>query len=244
MLLEITDLRAGYGGVEALSGVSLTIAKGESLGLVGESGSGKSTLARCVLRLMEPSSGEIRFDGVDITRVSRRALFPFRRRVQIVFQDPFSSLNPRMPVGEILREPLVIHAIEKTRVEDLLALVRLAPEMASRFPHELSGGERQRIGIARALAVGPELLVCDEPVSALDVSVQAQVLDLLKDLQRRLGVAVLFISHDLRVVRRVCQRVAVIYLGKIVEAGVTAEVYSRPAHPYTRALLSAIPKLP
>jgi oligopeptide transport system ATP-binding protein len=235
------------GVVRAVDGISFRIGRGETLALVGESGCGKSTTARLVLRLIEPSSGTVRFEGQDITAMGGDALRKLRRRMQIVFQDPFASLNPRMTVGEILDEPLTVHRIgdraaRRARVTELLGLVGLAPYHATRYPHEFSGGQRQRIGIARALAVEPALVVCDEPVSALDVSIQAQVVNLLKDLQGRLGLSYLFIAHDLAVVKHVADRVAVMYLGRIVEVGPKERVFANPRHPYTRVLLSAIPR--
>ena len=235
------------GTVRAVDGIGFSLARGETLALVGESGCGKSTTARLVLRLIEPTAGRVRFEGEDITRLEGAALRALRRRMQIVFQDPFASLNPRMTVGEIVEEPLVVHRIgdgaaRRARVAELLALVGLAPYHAGRYPHEFSGGQRQRIGIARALAVEPAVIVCDEPVSALDVSIQAQVVNLLKDLQARLGLSYLFIAHDLAVVKHVADRVAVMYLGRIVEIGIKAQVFANPRHPYTRVLLSAIPR--
>ena len=235
------------GMVRAVDGLSFRLQRGETLALVGESGCGKSTTARLVLRLIEPTAGAIRFEDKDITSMTGSALRALRRRMQIVFQDPFASLNPRMTVGQIVEEPLSVHRIgdrpaRRARVADLLALVGLSPYHSSRYPHEFSGGQRQRIGIARALAVEPALVVCDEPVSALDVSIQAQVVNLLKDLQARLGLSYLFIAHDLAVVKHVADRVAVMYLGRIVEIGPKARVFANPRHPYTRVLLSAIPR--
>jgi oligopeptide/dipeptide ABC transporter ATP-binding protein len=235
------------GTVRAVDGISFTLMRGETLALVGESGCGKSTTARLVLRLIEPTSGTIRFEGTFIHDMHGEPLRELRRRMQIVFQDPFSSLNPRMTVGQILEEPLIVHHLgdpksRRARVEELLGVVGLAPYHARRYPHEFSGGQRQRIGIARALAVEPVLIVCDEPVSALDVSIQAQVINLLRDLQRRLGLSYLFIAHDLAVVKHVADRVAVMYLGQIVEIGPKQSLFSDPRHPYTRTLLAAIPR--
>jgi peptide/nickel transport system ATP-binding protein/oligopeptide transport system ATP-binding protein len=232
--------------VTAVDGVSFEIARGETFGLVGESGSGKTTTGRCILRLIEPTSGEVRFKGEDVLQFSRARLRQARRDMQIVFQDPYSSLNPRMRVGAIVEEPLIIHRIggrvaRRARVEELFHLVGLDPTQLSRYPHQFSGGQRQRIGLARALALNPSLVIADEPVSALDVSVQAQVINLLMDLQERLKLTYLFIAHDLRLVQHICRRVAVMYLGRIVEMGPTERLFEAPAHPYTRALLSAIP---
>jgi oligopeptide/dipeptide ABC transporter ATP-binding protein len=258
-LLEISDLARHYdvkrglilgrtvGVVRAVDGISFSLERGETLALVGESGCGKSTTARLVLRLIDPTAGRIWFEGTDITELTGEPLRKLRRRMQIVFQDPFASLNPRMTVGEILEEPLIVHAIgdrtgRRDRVRDLLGLVGLAPYHAQRYPHEFSGGQRQRIGIARALAVEPALIVCDEPVSALDVSIQAQVVNLLKDLQVRLGLSYLFIAHDLAVVKHVADRVAVMYLGQIVEIAAKDALFADPRHPYTRTLLAAIPR--
>lgn len=232
----------------AVDDVSFAVMPGEMFGLVGESGSGKTTTGRCVLRLIEPTSGSVRFKDVDVLTLSPRDLRAARRHFQIVFQDPYSSLNPRMTVGAIVAEPLVIHAMgtktdRQARVRELFDLVGLSPDSIGRHPHEFSGGQRQRIGLARALALEPSFIVADEPVSALDVSVQAQVVNLLLDLQQRLGLTYLFIAHDLRLVRQVCHRVAVMYRGQIVEMGPATDVFDTPAHPYTRALLSAIPSL-
>jgi ABC-type oligopeptide transport system ATPase subunit len=257
-LLEVKDLvkeftrRQGLfrapSVVRAVDGISFAIDPGETFGLVGESGSGKTTTGRCVLRLIEPTSGEVRFKGDDVLRFPRERLRQARREMQIVFQDPYSSLNPRMRVGDIVEEPLVIHrtgskAERRRRVEELFNLVGLDPSQLARYPHQFSGGQRQRIGVARALALNPSLIIADEPVSALDVSVQAQVINLLMELQERLKLTYLFIAHDLRLVRHICSRVAVMYRGKIVELGTAQMLFDAPAHPYTRALLSAIPVL-
>jgi len=232
--------------VRAVDDVSFVIERGETFGLVGESGSGKTTTGRCILRLIEPTSGEVLFDGKDVLALSRGDLRRARRDMQIVFQDPYSSLNPRMRVEDIVEEPLIIHALgtreeRRERVKQLFALVGLNPDHLRRYPHEFSGGQRQRIGLARALALNPSLVIADEPVSALDVSVQAQVVNLLMELQERLKLTYLFIAHDLRLVEHICSRVAVMYLGRIVEMGETAKLFAAPQHPYTRALLSAIP---
>jgi ABC-type oligopeptide transport system ATPase subunit len=234
--------------VRAVDDVSFAIDEGEMFGLVGESGSGKSTTGRCILRLIEPTSGEVRFKGEDVLGFSRQRLRVARRDMQIVFQDPYSSLNPRMRVGDIVEEPLIIHNLgsrseRRGRVAELFDLVGLEPGHVARYPHEFSGGQRQRIGIARALALNPALIIADEAVSALDVSIQAQVVTLLMDLKERLKLTYLFIAHDLRLVEHICSRVAVMYLGKIVEIGETRALFSRPTHPYTQALLSAIPVL-
>ena len=258
-LLEVADLTRHFnvrrgllfgktiGVVRAVDGISFSLERGETLALVGESGCGKSTTARLVLRLIDPTAGTVRFEGADITQLGGEALRRLRRRMQIVFQDPFASLNPRMTVGEILEEPLIVHRIggrtaRRERVNQLLGLVGLAAYHAQRYPHEFSGGQRQRIGIARALAVEPALIVCDEPVSALDVSIQAQVVNLLKDLQARLGLSYLFIAHDLAVVKHMADRVAVMYLGQIVEIAPKDVLFSEPRHPYTRTLMTAIPR--
>ena len=234
--------------VKAVDGVSISIPPGQTLGLVGESGSGKSTFGRLILRLIEPTRGRILFDGRELSKLGRSELRQLRRQMQIVFQDPYASLNPRMRVGAIVGEGIVIHKLargreKQERLVELLKMVGLEADALSRYPHEFSGGQRQRIGIARALAVNPRFLVLDEPVSALDVSIQAQIINLLQDLQEQLKLTYLFIAHDLRVVEHISQRVAIMYLGKIVEVGTSEQIYSNPRHPYTRALLSAIPSI-
>jgi peptide/nickel transport system ATP-binding protein/oligopeptide transport system ATP-binding protein len=258
-LIEVTDLVKHFpikdgiifqkevASVRAVDGVSFTVGRGETLGLVGESGCGKSTTARLLMRLLEPTSGSIVFDGRDISGLDRSQLMPLRREMQMIFQDPYSSLNPRATVGSIIGEALQIHKITSTdgerkqRVRDLMDRVGLNPEHYNRFPHEFSGGQRQRIGIARAIAVRPRLVVADEPVSALDVSIQAQILNLLAELKRELGLTIVFIAHDLSVVRHVCDRIAVMYLGRIMESADAEELFRTPRHPYTAALLSAVP---
>ncbi|MGE0119534.1 MAG: ABC transporter ATP-binding protein [Dongiaceae bacterium] len=250
-LLELSDVvkhfpsKDGRGTVKAVDGVSLTLGPGETLGIVGESGCGKSTLARLMLRLTEPTAGQVRFAGEDLLALGSRAMRARRRDMQIVFQDPYAALDSRLPVGAIIAEPLEIHRVgdrqrRRQRVAELLSLVGLEADAATRYPHEFSGGQRQRIGIARAIALEPKLVVLDEPVSALDVSIQSQILNLLMDLKTRLGLSYVFISHDLAVVEHVSDRVAVMYLGRVVETTDTAALYARPAHPYTEALMSAV----
>ncbi|MHC1724663.1 MAG: ABC transporter ATP-binding protein [Syntrophobacteraceae bacterium] len=256
-LLRIIDVKKHYpvthglfrrqiGMVKAVDGVDIEINRGETLGLVGESGCGKSTLGRVILGLETPTQGKIIFDGQDLSTITGSALLHFRRRMQIIFQDPYSSLNPRQTVGRIIGEGLVIHKIgtaaeRKERVRRIMEVVGLRPEQINRYPHEFSGGQRQRIGVARALALHPELVICDEPLSALDVSIQAQVINLLQELQQEFQLTYLFISHDLSVVRHICDRVAVMYLGQLVELAETEELFRKPCHPYTRTLLDAIP---
>ena len=259
-LLEVKDLTMHFpirsrgliprtvGHVPAVDGVSFSIGAGEALGLVGESGSGKSTTGRLITRLHQPTSGEILFEGVDIAQWSARQLKPLRRDIQMIFQDPYTSLNPRHTVGEIISAPLEIHNLvpkegRLRRVQELLEIVGLNPEHYNRYPHEFSGGQRQRIGIARALTMQPRLLVADEPVSALDVSIQAQIINLMKDLQKEFNIAFLFIAHDLAIVRHFCPQIAVMYKGKIVENAPREELYTNPQHPYTQALLSAVPDM-
>ena len=258
-ILRVTDLKVHFpltrgvfiqrqvGSVKAVDGVSFELKRGETLGLVGESGCGKTTTGLAVLRMLAPSEGSIVFEGEDITRHDAARMRPIRQRMQMVYQDPYGSLNPRMKVRDIVGEPLVVHGLARDaakyreRVAALLDMVGLLPDMADRYPHEFSGGQRQRIGIARALALDPKLLICDEPVSALDVSIQAQVVNLLMDLQKRLSLTYLFIAHDLSVVRHISDRIAVMYLGRIVEVASKKELYFHPRHPYTKALLAAVP---
>ena len=258
VLLRVEDLKVHFrlprphpwvarSTVRAVDGVAFSLCRGRTLGIVGESGCGKSTLALAILRLIEPTAGRIVFNGTDILQLRPRALRPFRRKMQIIFQDPYSSLNPRGKAEEIVREPLDVQDVlsvseRRDRVDELFRLVGLRPEKKSLFPHQFSGGQRQRLGIARALALSPELVVCDEPVSSLDVAIQAQILNLLSRLQQELGLAYLFISHDLAVIQHICDDVAVMYLGKIVERTTREELFRHPLHPYTQALLSAVPK--
>ena len=233
--------------VKAVDGISFDIKRGETLGLVGESGCGKTTTGRCILQLEKATAGEIIYDGRDLNKLSKKQMRPMRQRIQVIFQDPFSSLNPRMKIGEIISEPMMVHKIidnqadRDTRVRELLSKCGLNPKFADRYPHEMSGGQRQRVGIARALAVEPEFIICDEAVSALDVSIQAQVINLLEDLREEFGLTYLFISHDLSVIRHLCNRVAVMYLGNMVELAETDELFDNPQHPYTKALLEAVP---
>jgi oligopeptide/dipeptide ABC transporter ATP-binding protein len=249
-LVEIKNLKKyfsiGKSTLKAVNDVTFSIQRGETVGMVGESGCGKSTAGRTILRLYEPTEGEVRFEGKNIYQLSDKKMKELRRDMQMIFQDPYASLNPRMTVGDIIGEAIDIHNLatglkRKERIEELLSLVGLNSEHASRFPHEFSGGQRQRIGIARALAVEPKFIICDEPISALDVSIQAQVVNLLKDLQKKLGLTYLFIAHDLSMVKHISDRVAVMYLGKMVELATSETLYTEPLHPYTKALLSAIP---
>jgi oligopeptide/dipeptide ABC transporter ATP-binding protein len=246
-ITEGVFVKRAVANVKAVDGISFNVRKGETLGLVGESGCGKSTTGRCILQLDRPTAGQIIYDGVDLATVSGAALSKVRERVQVIFQDPFSSLNPRMKIGQIIAEPMHVHGIEpdegkrNARVAELLSVCGLNPRMADRYPHEMSGGQRQRVGIARALSMRPEFIVCDEAVSALDVSIQAQVINLLEDLRDQFNLTYLFIAHDLSVVRHLCHRVAVMYLGRIVELAESDELFDNPMHPYTQALLSAVP---
>ena len=258
-LLEVRDLKKHFpvtegvvvnrtvGNVKAVDGVSFTIARGETLGLVGESGCGKTTTGRCILQLERPTAGEIVFEGINLEKLDAKGLTPIRQKIQVIFQDPYSSLNPRMKIGSIIGEPMQVHGVEPEastrhrRVAELLEICGLNPKFADRYPHEMSGGQRQRVGIARALALKPDFIICDEAVSALDVSIQAQVINLLEDLREEFGLTYLFIAHDLSVVHHLCNRVAVMYLGKVVEIAQSDELFDNPTHPYTRALLSAVP---
>lgn len=245
-LLEINNLTKYFNGnIRALNRVSFYVNRGETLGLVGESGCGKTTLARTIIKLYEPDSGQIIYNGQDITRLNSKQMLSFRKKLQMIFQDPYASLNPRMTAGDIIRESMIIHGVPKDeqsdRVNELLQLVGLNSAQSSRYPHEFSGGQRQRIGIARALAVEPEFIICDEPISALDVSIQAQIVNMLQDLQNKMGLTYLFIAHDLSMVRHISSRIAVMYLGQIIEIAESNELYSRPLHPYTISLLSSIP---
>jgi oligopeptide transport system ATP-binding protein len=258
-LLEVKGLRKHFpvtegmiarrliGEVKAVDGIDFTLRRGETLGLVGESGCGKTTTGRCILLLERPTAGEIIYDGVDLASLPHKEMQALRRRIQVIFQDPYSSLNPRMKVGDIIAEPMKVHGVERNakrraaRVAELLATCGLDPKFADRYPHEMSGGQRQRVGIARALSLEPEFIICDEAVSALDVSIQAQIVNLLEHLRERLGLTYLFIAHDLSVVRHLCHRVAVMYLGRIVELADCDELFDNPLHPYTRALLDAVP---
>ncbi len=259
VLVQVRDLKMHFpitegalipkvvGHVKAVDGVSFDIKRGETLGLVGESGCGKTTTGRCILQLEKATGGDILYDSVNLGELDRVGMMPLRQRIQVIFQDPFSSLNPRMKIGQIIAEPMYVHNIEadnrarEKRVSELLSVCGLSPKFADRYPHEMSGGQRQRVGIARALAVRPEFIICDEAVSALDVSIQAQVINLLEDLRDEYNLTYLFIAHDLSVVRHLCHRVAVMYLGKMVELADCDELYDNPIHPYTKALLSAVP---
>ena len=248
-MLEVNNLKKYFhtpaGIVKSVDGVSFNIRKGETLGLVGESGCGKTTTGRTIMKLYEPDDGTIKFQGQDITHLSQSEFLPFRKKIQMIFQDPYASLNPRMTAADIIKEPMIIHNFPKHEINDrlnhLLKLVGLNSQHAGRYPHEFSGGQRQRIGIARALAVEPEFIICDEPISALDVSIQAQIVNMLEDLQKNLGLTYLFIAHDLSMVKHISNRVAVMYLGNIIEIATSNELYSNPLHPYTQSLLSAVP---